>query len=320
MKKISVRTQDGRLLLRVTVNKTPYSKCWGDASDPMDREHMLYVAREATREINRGVFEGFDKWFKINDSISKQGIIQSLESKYPGHNRLAVLKHLRAYDGPIHSENHLHDFFDSLTLEAPTKARYLSEIRKVVPSICKNIRFSQSSGHPDPFSGLEVDYLLKHCHQFKINNPMLDLWFDTGLRTGEMSAFSLDWIDWDNSALVVKGSYSHRYKRISECKSGKNRIIKLSDHALNCLKSINEPSDKCLFKELRYISNFCNRKWRPLLNHLQIRYRKPYCIRHTVATQKIKSYSGDLARVAYEMGHRVDTLAEFYAGYINLLK
>lgn len=62
--------------------------------------------------------------------------------------------------------------------------------------------------------------------------------------------------------------------------------------------------------------NFTRRIWKPLLESLEIPYRKPYNSRHTVVTRALES-GHDPVTVASLTGHRVETLFKNYAHVLD---
>ena len=209
---------------------------------------------------------------------------------------------------------------ESLPVVAATKARYLSILKQVAPTLCENITYTGSKGKPDPFQldELERMFCVLRVREDKPLESLLRFWLATGLRTGEMAALSMDWVSPLCTSLVIKGSYHVPSQQIKNCKSGHNRqipIMPILDELLAKLPMVRP--GQYPFAELRYTGNFVSRKWQPLLSEAQVRYRRPYTLRHTCASNKIVEYRGDLARVAHEMGHSIDVLTKHYAGVIH---
>ena len=320
MNRIKVNSEDGRLFLRKSINGVRYVKFWGRKGDPEDEAYMSLVAAKASREIQLGTFQGFDKWFKNIKTWNRAALIADVHQLSATNNTTAILKHLREFPREIRTRDECLYFMESLPVVAATKARYLSILKQVAPTLCENITYTGSKGRPDPFQSDEIARMFDvlKSQQDKPLELLIKFWLATGLRTGEMAALSLDWVHPLNTDMTVKGSYHVPSRRIKECKSGQGRIIPVSPN-------LSEVLDEMLmvrpgyypFTELRYTGNFVSRKWQPLLLEAQVRYRRPYTLRHTCASNKIVEYRGDLARVAHEMGHSIDVLTKHYAGIIH---
>lgn len=316
MKIIRVNVEGSSLFLRKRINGVDFIKFWGHKDHPEDVAYMQLVATQASKEISRGEFIGFDKWFAECEVWDRQKVLKAIEELPQNGNSKSLVKHLNRYTGQLSTAKQCDAFLNWLGVAEPTKARYLSVIRKVAPKLTKGLSYSQSKGRPDPFQPDEMSRMLNTAGLDTAS--IIKVWRDLGLRTGELAALQPSWIDWENQRIQIRGSLSRQTGKIKDCKSGHNRVIPLNEDSLNIF-------DECKnsdfpFKILGQQSNFINRKWKPLLKECGIRYRKPYCLRQTCASEKIVRYKGDLARVAYEMGHRIDTLAEHYAGVIRMIQ
>ena len=69
-------------------------------------------------------------------------------------------------------------------------------------------------------------------------------------------------------------------------------------------------------RSLEKYNNFRNRAWEPILNHLNIKYRKPDITRHTFISHALDRGMNPVD-VAAMTGHDVQTLYENYAGSVS---
>lgn len=179
---------------------------------------------------------------------------------------------------------------------------------------------------PDPFSTTEVAVILADMHG-NVPGPVCDMvefWFFTGLRTGEL--FGLRWSNVDLKAGTILVSEStvlgeHR----DSTKTGVARTVALTSRALAALER------QLIFKGLGdgyvwLMPGTCEPwtderafrcvYWEPALQRLGVRYRRPYCMRHTYATMMLMSKATP-AWCARQLGHSIQMFLGTYSKWID---
>lgn len=321
-RKINVITNKNSLQIRLNLKGVTYSKTWGDKDSVVDRARMEYIAAQVAIEIQEGTFLGLEKFFKDNEVWDKSKLIDALNKKMSKDRKAkSLVKHLKAWQGPINEPIHVKNFFDSKTWQPSTKARYLSVIRYVAPGLTDGISYAQSTGQPDPFTVSEQqDLMIKLMNKPRRLNALIAVWMDGGFRTGELAAIQKPPID-VFEGIFIESTWDYERRSIKTTKTGKHRRVPLSTETWKLIIELNKDLQESdfLFPELQQPSNWINRTWKPLLLEAGIRYRKPYCMRHTAISTKIVNYKGDLARVALESGNSIEVISKHYAGVINSL-
>ncbi|WP_346289947.1 hypothetical protein [Sphaerothrix gracilis] len=326
MRKMSVKTRGGSYFLRKTFNGEDYSKSWGEVGNDEDYAYMLSVAAQANRECSRGTFEGFDKWFKQADRVNKDDLIKLLT---PPRNDVekTMLRRLEAYRRNINSPSSAETFFDTIEASEPSRRRYLSVLKRIAPTLFGHITAPKGSkGSPDPFRIHETKKLLEAAYDTKSPVPgtVLEFWLTTGLRNGELQALTKEDLDIDGEVVTVFKSM--RRDGVVKCtKTGTKRMVRCPGFLLAKLAmcmSLNESLNNQEYYPLRSFGTceWLRSKWKPLLKKAGLRYRKPYCIRHTAISRKLVEYKGDIARVGREMGNSPAVIAAHYAGVLDSLK
>lgn len=178
---------------------------------------------------------------------------------------------------------------------------------------------------PDPFSLDEARAIIAHVATHwpgHVANYVRFVFF-TGLRTSE--AVGLRWpsIDWRQKTVLVHEAVV-RGMRKDNTKTDRARLVKLNAEALGALtaqKPLTFLADDVVFLDPRSGKGWADERalrrsyWAPTLKKLGIRYRRPYCMRHTYATMLLMSGARPLW-VAEQMGHSLDVLLDRYAKWI----
>lgn len=326
MRKMSVKTRGGSYFLRKTFNGEDYSKSWGEVGNDEDYAYMLSVAAQANRECSRGTFQGFDKWFKQADRVNKDDLIKLLS---PPSNDVekTMLRRLQSYHRNINSPSSAETFFDTIEASEPSRRRYLSVLKRIAPTLFGHIAAPKGSkGSPDPFRDSEVIKLIETARELYGDTfaLILQFWMLSGLRNGELQALAKD--DFDVHGGIVTVFKSMRRDGVVKCtKTGTRRDVRVSPHilyAMTCSEPFNELFNETEHYPLRSFGTceWLRSKWKPLLKEAGLRYRKPYCIRHTAISRKLVEYKGDIARVGREMGNSPAVIAAHYAGVLDSLK
>lgn len=160
----------------------------------------------------------------------------------------------------------------------------------------------------DPFAAAERDELLKAARPDE--RAMLQFWFNTGLRPGELMALQWPKIDW-----VVKKARIDLNLVAGAVKGPKTeagiRDVDLNDAAIGALiaqKSATFLADKQIWHNLRtnepWEADAQIRKtlWVPLCKRAGVRYRNPYQVRHTYASTLLTAAAIPWY-VAQQLGH-----------------
>lgn len=179
---------------------------------------------------------------------------------------------------------------------------------------------------PDPFSKTEVAVILADMHG-SVPGPVCDMvefWFFTGLRTGEL--FGLRWSNVDLKAGTMTVSESivmgeHR----DATKTGVSRTVALNSRAAAALER------QSMFRGLGdgYVwlmpgttepwtdeRAFRCAYWEPSLQRVGVRYRRPYNCRHTYATMMLMA-NATPAWCARQLGHSIQMFLSTYTKWID---
>lgn len=310
---IRVKERSGSYFLRVSVKGQSFNLTMGAVGNLADKAKAEFIAHQAQQDIKAGRFTGFDAY---TDSYSLPTTLEIIEklSKHEGHNYQAVKTKLESYGKQIRNGRELQAFFETLNVSEPTKARYLSCIRKAYPSaLWDGLSFSQSKGAPDPFTKQELTAILEFKETL-LETQILQFWSAHGLRTGEMAALSISDIDFDEGWITIRHSWDSKKHSKKDTKTGVVRRVPLA--VPKCFfETFLETSSP--FSPLRNISNFVRDHWAPRLDELGIRYRSPYKLRHTWISRQLKEQQGDVVKVARWAGNSPQAIWKNYAGYLD---
>lgn len=179
---------------------------------------------------------------------------------------------------------------------------------------------------PDPLTADEREAILE-WFRVKRDEPVLNYFefqFFAGTRTGE--ALGLMWRDVDMRAGKVRiaGGLVDGVME-DETKTSRERVVDLNSRALAALERQQKYSrlgDGRVFTDPLHHRPWQdyqaprNSHWKPALRALGIRYRSPYCTRHTCATMMLMA-GANPAYVAAQLGHSVAVLLKVYARWIS---
>lgn len=177
---------------------------------------------------------------------------------------------------------------------------------------------------PKPFTRDEITAIVqafrtdKYYHYY---GDYVEFLFSTGCRTAE--AIGLRWKHLnDDCSCVWFGESLTRGVRKST-KTNRARTVTLTPKLQQMLlarRLANPDPEELVFTASEGGSiddnNFRNRAWEPILNHLNIKYRKPYITRHTFISHALDRGMNPVD-VAAMTGHDVQTLYENYAGSVS---
>jgi len=168
---------------------------------------------------------------------------------------------------------------------------------------------------PRPFSKQETESILaafKGHSVYKYYADFVEFLFSTGCRTGE--AIGLRWrhLNDDCSSVWIGEIFSRGRNKPVKC--DRERTLILTDKLSEMLRS-RRPEvvdrDDFVFKGAEGGAiddhNFRNRAWKPILEELNIEYRKPYTTRRTLISHALNTGMSPLL-VAEMVGHDLQTL------------
>jgi integrase len=179
---------------------------------------------------------------------------------------------------------------------------------------------------PDPFNPEERDRIIDYFdsnHGASISN-YVRFWFWSGLRTGELLGLRWRDIDFEKQRFDVVETVV-RGERKASTKTKRARTVPLHPLALAALRSqfliTGQTSETVFFDATRKLgwfnaSVFAEKYWHPALAESGIRKRRPYCIRHTYATDMLIS-NVNPAYACKILGNDLPVFLSHYAKWID---
>lgn len=160
----------------------------------------------------------------------------------------------------------------------------------------------------EPFTADERAKLLSHCHDSE--GPMLQFWFATGLRPGELQALRWSKIDWQAKTARIDLNQVARTEKGPKTEAG-IRSVDLTSSALESLEAQKQftllagqhiwvnPKTGAAWETDAQIRKSL---WQPLCKRAGINYRNPYQVRHTFASALLTAGTNPYY-VAAQLGH-----------------
>jgi integrase len=178
---------------------------------------------------------------------------------------------------------------------------------------------------PDPFSKVEVEAIVNYAREHWPGpiHSMVEAWFFTGLRTGEV--FGMRWISVDLVSGYAEVSESTVLGEHQEStKTGITRNVMLNSRALAAFKRQSDHRSGVEFvwfdprSGAPWVDERAFRRiyWEPMLDALGIRYRRPYCMRHTYATMMLMA-GRTPAWCAKQLGHSIEMFLGTYSKWLE---
>lgn len=175
---------------------------------------------------------------------------------------------------------------------------------------------------PDPFTREEAERIISKLDG-QVQN-MVETWFWTGLRTSEI--FGLKWanVDLSAGALLVNSAIVRGVTK-ERTKTGIARTVILNSRALVAIQRQRQHTQMAagaVFHDPRYDSPWNDERafrrsyWTPTLKRLSIRYRRPYNMRHSYATQMLMAGMNP-AFCARQLGHSVEIFLRTYSKWLD---
>ncbi|MFO1395615.1 MAG: tyrosine-type recombinase/integrase [Burkholderiales bacterium] len=183
------------------------------------------------------------------------------------------------------------------------------------------VEMHSSSHEIDPFTLDEMDKLVSAAEGQMAN--LIRLWRWTGLRTGEVLALRWKDVDWAEGVIHVRRNVVRRIEKEPKTKSGIRRVD-LCREAIAALRDQEriKPDGVRVFVHPRTglplrASNDIYKAWLDVVRRAEVRYRRPYQLRHTYASTLLTA-GANIQYLARQMGHSsASTLLDFYAVYVR---
>ncbi len=171
----------------------------------------------------------------------------------------------------------------------------------------------------EPFTLQEVIQILDNVRSdFR---PYYTVRFFTGMRTGEIDGLQWKYIDFERKQILIRETWVDGKLDYTK-NDGSQREIDISGPVYEALQEQRRRTGDKQFvfctrdgtpHEYRNISN---RVWKPLLQHLGLRVRRPYQSRHTAATLWLAAGENP-EWIARQMGHTTtEMLFRVYSRYV----
>jgi integrase len=309
-------------------------------------EHVVNLRGEILNQIERGTFD-YAKYFPESPrakTLSKiPGFAITIEDALERWLKRAKTEVQKStyidYEKSVH--NHLIPAFGQLTLAQIKKSdvrnwssrltcsgkrisNMLTPLRQVLADafddevIPKNPlygwtikRKGDKKPRPDPFTPEELSRILANADGQIFN--LISFWAWTGLRTSEINA--LKWGDVDSEFVHIRRALVENEIKGTKTEAG-NRSVLLLSPAVQALKKqrrytyfageavFHNPRTNAAWKSNKA---FPEHYWKPLLKKVEVRYRRPYQLRHTYASTMLSS-GENIHWLARQMGHSDATM------------
>lgn len=174
-----------------------------------------------------------------------------------------------------------------------------------------------------PFTRAEREAILAACREDE--RPMLQFWFNSGLRPGELQALQWDHVDFDKKIARIVLNQVAGVVKAPKTEAGK-RDVELNAEAVEALKqqrAVSQARGARVWLNPRTLKPWTTdaqiRKtlWLPVIERAGIEYRNPYQIRHTYASTLLTAGANPWY-VAQQLGHEdVEMVFRTYGKFIG---
>lgn len=299
--------------------------------------YQLYDEPSAAARLSTPLFSDFaDQWFqeskvqwRKSHTRNVESIIESsLKPSFKGKHLSAITKAdiLRSRNkmakrkgrgssglmSPKSINNHMTVLRMILT-EGSDRYEFENPFRNIKPLKLQRV-------HIEPFSLDEVEEILQTVREDFRNYYLVR--FYTGMRTGEVDGLKWEYVDFQRREILVRETLIGGETEYTKT-NGSQREIPMFGPVYDALKQQFEATGKLS----KYV--FCNREgkpldhnnvtkrvWYPLLQHLNLKKRRPYQTRHTAATLLLASGENP-EWVARTLGHSTtEMLFKVYSRYV----
>ena len=179
---------------------------------------------------------------------------------------------------------------------------------------------------PDPFTREEAELIMADIRDRQPEQVanFVEFWFWTGLRTSEI--FGLKWSSLDiasSSARIIEAVVRGKHK--DRTKTHVARMVHLNSRAMAAItkqRKSTQIKGEEVFQDPRYSTPWIDERafrrsfWTPTLKRLGIRYRRPYNMRHTYATQMLMAGMNP-AFCATQLGHSIEMFHKTYSKWLH---
>ena len=179
----------------------------------------------------------------------------------------------------------------------------------------------------EPFTNTEVLKILEEAKKYPFKFRLfIAIGFFTGMRTGEIIALKNQDVDMVNRIITINATRS-RFGESSPktIKSARrvpilNRLhdlfrVKFGEYQNFTYEYLLETQYHEPYRDCNVFLDTC---WKPILKSLNIRYRRPYTMRHTYATNMLRKNLITPPELAALMGHTsVKMIYDVYVNYLN---
>ena len=164
---------------------------------------------------------------------------------------------------------------------------------------------------PKVFTKDQIPKIITAAEKHRYGHLILLLLY-TGLREGELCA--LEWNDIQEDYIHINKTYARadHGQSVKETKSGRSRIVAISDELRKILDSLPKETDTVISCEGRPCSTWTfNRQYRKFFEENNLDYLSPHKCRHTYATYLLES-GADVYMVKALLGHASVQTTEIY--------
>lgn len=175
----------------------------------------------------------------------------------------------------------------------------------------------------NPYTRAEREQLLAACRSDE--RPMVQFWFETGLRPGELQAVMWEHVDFKACTVRIELNQVAGVIKAPKTKAG-IRSVDLSDEAIEALL-LQRPHSAAAGKRIwlnpssrePWNTDAQIRKtlWQPLCKRAGVDYRNPYQVRHTYASSRLTAGANPWY-LAEQLGHEtVEMVFRHYGRFIR---
>lgn len=190
------------------------------------------------------------------------------------------------------------------------------------------IRFLKSLQHSapriEPFSSDEVTRILEFSKRYSLTFQIfVKIGFFTGIRTGEIIALKLEDVDLENNVIFVKSTRSRFGEGTPKTPKSVRKVPILNNLRNDLISYLNSKKlESGYLLENQYHrpyrdSEMFQNIWAEILGGLGIKYRRPYTMRHTYATNMLSNNYVTPVQLASLLGHSTPKM--IYTVYVNYL-